>query len=379
MEELFMIPYGRQTIDEDDINAVVDVLKSDYLTTGPKIAEFEQAVASYTGAKYAVAISNGTSALHAACFAAGIGQGDEVITTPLTFAASANCVLYCGGTPVFADVDPYTYNIDPKDIRKKITDKTKAIIAVHLAGQPCDMDEIHSIAQEHNLIVIEDGAHALGSVYKGKKVGCLSDMTTFSFHPVKPITTGEGGMIMTDNEELYKRLVLFRSHGITRDESMMTRNEGPWFYQQLDLGYNYRITDIQCALGCSQMKKLDIFLKRRRELVERYNNAFIKCDNIVTPYQLPDTQSGWHLYIVQVKKHDRKQVFETLRDKGIGVNVHYIPVYMHPYYQEHGYKDDHCVNAEEIYSHIISLPLYPGLTDEQQDYVIDTLKQLCEG
>ena len=378
MEELFMIPYGRQTIDEDDINAVVDVLKSDYLTTGPKIAEFEQAVASYTGAKYAVAISNGTSALHAACFAAGIGQGDEVITTPLTFAASANCVLYCGGTPVFADVDPYTYNIDPKDIRKKITDKTKAIIAVHLAGQPCDVDEIHSIAQEHNLIVIEDGAHALGSVYKGKKVGCLSDMTTFSFHPVKPITTGEGGMIMTDNEELYKRLVLFRSHGITRDNSMMTRNEGPWFYQQLDLGYNYRITDIQCALGCSQMRKLDKFLKRRRELVERYNNAFIECDNIVTPYQLPDTQSGWHLYIVQVKNHDRKQVFETLRDKGIGVNVHYIPVYMHPYYQEHGYKDVHCANAEEIYSHIISLPLYPGLTDDQQDYVIDTLKQLCE-
>lgn len=378
MEELFMIPYGRQTIDEDDINAVVDVLKSDYLTTGPKIAEFEQAVASYTGAKYAVAISNGTSALHAACFAAGIGRGDEVITTPLTFAASANCVLYCGGTPVFADVDPYTYNIDPEDIRKKITDKTKAIIAVHLAGQPCDMDEIHSIAQEHNLIVIEDGAHALGSVYKGKKVGCLSDMTTFSFHPVKPITTGEGGMIMTDNGELYKRLVLFRSHGITRDESMMTRNEGPWFYQQLDLGYNYRITDIQCALGCSQMRKLDKFLKRRRELAERYNNAFIECDNIVTPYQLSDTQSGWHLYIVQVKNHDRKQVFETLRDKGIGVNVHYIPVYMHPYYQEHGYKDVHCANAEEIYSHIISLPLYPGLTDDQQDYVIDTLKQLCE-
>ena len=373
-----MIPYGRQTIDEDDINAVVDVLKSDYLTTGHKIAEFEQAVASYTGAKYAVAISNGTSALHAACFAAGIGRGDEVITTPLTFAASANCVLYCGGTPVFADVDPYTYNIDPEDIRKKITDKTKAIIAVHLAGQPCDMDEIHSIAQEHNLIVIEDGAHALGSVYKGKKVGCLSDMTTFSFHPVKPITTGEGGMIMTDNGELYKRLVLFRSHGITRDESMMTRNEGPWFYQQLDLGYNYRITDIQCALGCSQMRKLDKFLKRRRELAERYNNAFIECDNIVIPYQLPDTQSGWHLYIVQVKNHDRKQVFETLRDKGIGVNVHYIPVYMHPYYQEHGYKDVHCANAEEIYSHIISLPLYPGLTDDQQDYVIDTLKQLCE-
>lgn len=372
-----MIPYGKQTIDQDDIQAVVDVLKSDFLTTGPKIAEFEQTVADYVGAKYAVAISNGTSALHAACFAAGIGPGDEVITTPLTFAASANCVLYCGGTPVFADVDPKTYNIDPEDIRRKITDRTKAIIAVHLAGQPCDMDAIHSIAHEYGLIVIEDGAHALGSVYKGKKVGSLSDMTTFSFHPVKPITTGEGGMIVTDNEEFYKKMALFRSHGITRDDSMMTRNDGPWFYQQFDLGYNYRITDIQCALGCSQMKKLDRFLARRKEIVARYNEAFADCDNIITPYQLSDTESGWHLYIVQVKKCDRRQVFENMREKGIGVNVHYIPVYMHPYYQEHGYENVHCANAEEIYSHIISLPLYPGLTSEQQDYVIDTLKSLC--
>lgn len=374
-----MIPYGRQTIEDDDINAVIEVLKSDYLTTGPKIAEFEKSVADYVGAKYAVAISNGTSALHAACFAAGIGPGDEVITTPITFAASSNCVLYCGGTPVFADIDPKTYNIDPDDIRKKITDKTKAIIAVHLAGQPCDMDEIHKIAKENNLIVIEDGAHALGSVYKGKKVGSLSDMTTFSFHPVKPITTGEGGMIVTDNEEFYKKMVLFRSHGITRDKTMMTRNDGPWFYQQFDLGFNYRITDIQCALGCSQMKKLDRFLAKRKEIVLRYNEAFADCENIVTPYQLPETESGWHLYIVQVKKCDRKQIFEALRDKGIGVNVHYIPVYMHPYYQEHGYKDVHCKNAEEVYSHIISLPLYPGLTEEQQSYVIDTLKSLCEG
>lgn len=372
-----MIPYGKQTIDQDDIQAVVDVLKSDFLTTGPKIAEFEQTVADYVGAKYAVAISNGTSALHAACFAAGIGPGDEVITTPLTFAASANCVLYCGGTPVFADVDPKTYNIDPEDIRRKITDRTKAIIAVHLAGQPCDMDAIHSIAHEYGLIVIEDGAHALGSVYKGKKVGSLSDMTTFSFHPVKPITTGEGGMIVTDNEEFYKKMALFRSHGITRDDSMMTRNDGPWFYQQFDLGYNYRITDIQCALGCSQMKKLDRFLARRKEIVARYNEAFADCDNIITPYQLSDTESGWHLYIVQVKNCDRRQVFEAMREKGIGVNVHYIPVYMHPYYKEHGYENVHCANAEEIYSHIISLPLYPGLTSEQQDYVIDTLKSLC--
>lgn len=373
-----MIPYGKQTIDQDDIQAVVDVLQSDFLTTGPKIAEFEQTVADYVGAKYAVAISNGTSALHAACFAAGIGPGDEVITTPLTFAASANCVLYCGGTPVFADVDPKTYNIDPEDIQRKITDRTKAIIAVHLAGQPCDMDAIHSIAREHGLIVIEDGAHALGSVYKGKKVGSMSDMTTFSFHPVKPITTGEGGMIVTDNEDFYKKMILFRSHGITRDDSMMTRNDGPWFYQQFDLGYNYRITDIQCALGCSQMKKLDRFLARRKEIVAHYNEAFADCDNIITPYQLSDTESGWHLYIVQVKNCDRRQVFEKMREKGIGVNVHYIPVYMHPYYQEHGYENVHCANAEEIYSHIISLPLYPGLTSEQQDYVIDTLKRLCE-
>lgn len=373
-----MIPYGKQTIEQDDIQAVVDVLQSDFLTTGPKIAEFEQTVADYVGAKYVVAISNGTSALHAACFAAGIGPGDEVITTPLTFAASANCVLYCGGTPVFADVDPKTYNIDPEDIRRKITDRTKAIIAVHLAGQPCDMDAIHSIAREYGLIVIEDGAHALGSVYKGKKVGSMSDMTTFSFHPVKPITTGEGGMIVTDKENFYKKMVLFRSHGITRDDSMMTRNDGPWFYQQFDLGYNYRITDIQCALGCSQMKKLDRFLARRKEIVARYNEAFADCDNIITPYQLSDTESGWHLYIVQVKNCDRRQVFEAMREKGIGVNVHYIPVYMHPYYQEHGYENVHCANAEEIYSHIISLPLYPGLTSEQQDYVIDTLKSLCE-
>lgn len=373
-----MIPYGKQTIEQDDIQAVVDVLKSDFLTTGPKIAEFEQTVADYVGAKYAVAISNGTSALHVACFAAGIEPGDEVITTPLTFAASANCVLYCGGTPVFADVDPKTYNIDPEDIQRKITDRTKAIIAVHLAGQPCDMDAIHSIAREHGLIVIEDGAHALGSVYKGKKVGSMSDMTTFSFHPVKPITTGEGGMIVTDNEDFYKKMILFRSHGITRDDSMMTRNDGPWFYQQFNLGYNYRITDIQCALGCSQMKKLDRFLARRKEIVARYNEAFADCDNIITPYQLSDTESGWHLYIVQVKKCDRRQVFENMREKGIGVNVHYIPVYMHPYYQEHGYENVHCANAEEIYSHIISLPLYPGLTSEQQDYVIDTLKSLCE-
>lgn len=378
MKAEHMIPYGRQTVEEDDIQAVIDVLKSDYLTTGPKVSEFEKMVADYVGVKYAVAISNGTAALHAACYAAGIEPGDEVIVTPLTFAASANCVLYCGGTPVFADVDSRTYNIDPADIRRKITDKTKAIIAVHLAGQPCDMDEIHKIAEEHHLIVIEDGAHALGSVYKGKKVGSLSDLTTFSFHPVKPITTGEGGMIVTDNEELYQKMLLFRSHGITRNDKLMTRNDGPWFYQQLFLGYNYRITDIQCALGCSQMKKLDRFLVKRKEIVNRYNEAFSDCRNIITPYQLPETESGWHLYIIQVRNCDRKKVFEQLRERGIAVNVHYIPVYMHPYYQEHGYEGVHCQNAEEIYSHIISLPLYPTLTGEEQEYVIEEVKSAVE-
>ena len=269
-------------------------------------------------------------------------------------------------------------NIDPEDIKRKITDKTKAIIPVHLAGQPCDMDAIHAIAKEHHLVVIEDAAHALGSEYKGKMIGSMSDMTTFSFHPVKPITTGEGGMIVTNDETLYKKLVLFRSHGITRDESQMTRNEGSWFYQQIDLGYNYRMTDIQCALGCTQMKKLDRFIARRREIVERYNEAFADCKNIVIPYQLPDTKSGWHLYIIQVKNKDRKEVFESLRAEGIGVNVHYIPVYYHPYYQEHGYKEVHCPVAEELYTHIISLPIFPKLTDEQQDEVIDKVKKVAE-
>ena len=328
-----MIPYGRQIIEDDDIQAVVDVLKSDYLTTGPKIAEFEKSVADYVGAKYAVAVSNGTAALHAACFAAGIGAGDEVITTPITFAASANCVLYCGGKPVFADIDPQTYNIDAEDIKRKITARTKAIIPVHLAGQPCDMDAIHKIAEEYRLTVIEDGAHALGSVYKGKKIGALSDMTTFSFHPVKPITTGEGGMVVTDDEDLYQKLVLFRSHGITRDASLLTEDGGPWFYQQLELGYNYRITDIQCALGYSQMKKLQRFIGRRRELAARYDEALKDCPHLLLPYQLPQTDSGYHLYIIQVAGCDRRKVFEELRAKGIGVNVHYIPVYYHPYYR----------------------------------------------
>ena len=379
MEKEQYMPYGRQCIEDDDIQAVVDVLQSDYLTTGPKIAEFEKCVADYVGAKYAVAVSNGTAALHIACLAAGIGSGDEVITTPITFAASANCVLYCGGTPVFADINPDTYNIDSEDIRRRITDKTKVIIPVHLAGQPCDMDAIHQIAKEYHLLVIEDGAHALGAEYKGKKIGALSDMTTFSFHPVKPITTGEGGMVLTNNEELYQRLSLFRSHGITRDSELLLKNEGPWYYEQQFLGYNYRITDIQCALGISQMKKLDRFLERRRELVQRYNEAFAECQDIVIPYQSEGVESGWHLYIIQVKNHGRRTVFEKLRESGIGVNVHYVPVYKHPYYQNHGYSNVHCKNAEELYDHMISLPLYPSLSNEEQDRVIAFILKELEG
>lgn len=369
------IPYGRQSVDEADIQAVIDVLKSDYLTTGPKVAEFEKKVATYVGAKYAVAVSNGTAALHVACLAAGITTGDEVITTPITFAASANCVLYCGGTPVFADIDPETYNIDPADIERKITDKTKAIIPVHYTGQPCDMDAIYEIASKHNLLVIEDGAHALGAVYQGKRIGSISDMTCFSFHPVKPITTGEGGMVVTDKEELYKRLVLFRSHGITREAELLTEDQGPWYYQQLELGYNYRITDISCALGISQLDKLDKFIAARREIAKRYDKAFADVSGLQIPLQRKGCESGWHLYMIQVLQKNRREVFEQLREKGIGVNVHYIPVYRHPYYQRHGYRDCHCANAELFYSRAISLPIFPELTREQQEYVIDMVKE----
>ena len=367
------IPYGRQSIDEDDIQAVVETLRSDFLTTGPKVHEFEQCVADYVGAKYAVAISNGTAALHAACYAAGIGEGDEVITTPITFAASANCAIYCGGKPVFADIDPVTYNIDPEDIKRKITNRTKAIVAVHYTGQPCDMEAIHAIAKEHNLIVIEDAAHALGADYKGKKIGSMSDMTTFSFHPVKHITTAEGGMIMTNNKDLYDRLMLFRTHGITRVPKLLSRNEGPWYYEQVDLGYNYRITDVQCALGISQMKKLNMFVTKRREIAKCYDEAFANNKNIIVPYQKEGGNNSYHLYVIQVKNVDRRHVFEELRAAGIGVNVHYIPVYTFPYYQKHGYDIVRCPHAEELYKHIISIPMYPDLSIENQQYVIDRI------
>ncbi|MCI8455412.1 MAG: UDP-4-amino-4,6-dideoxy-N-acetyl-beta-L-altrosamine transaminase [Lachnospiraceae bacterium] len=369
------IPYGRQAIDENDIQAVVNVLKSDFLTTGPAIEQFEREVADYVGARYAVAVSNGTAALHAACFAADIKEGDEVITSPITFAASANCALYCGARPVFADIKKDTYNIDPQDIEKKITSRTKAIVAVHFTGQPCEMEAIHKIAEKHHLTVIEDAAHALGAEYKKQRIGGLSDLTTFSFHPVKHITTGEGGMILTNNEELYKKLILFRSHGITRNPQMMTRSEGGWYYQQLCLGYNYRITDFQCALGSSQFKKIDSFVNRRKELAARYDEAFRDCKNIITPYQHEDCNNSWHLYVIQVQNVERKKVYDFLQTAGIGVNVHYIPVYQHPYYQENGYQDVCCRNAEELYAHMISIPMYASLKNEEQDYVIRKVKE----
>lgn len=371
------IPYGRQKVDEEDIQAVIEVLNSDYLTTGPAVERFEKDVAEYVDAKYAVAFSNGTAALHGACFAAGISTGDEVITTPMTFAASANCVLYQGGTPVFADINAKTYNIDPNNIRRKISSKTKAIIPVDFTGQPVDLDKIMKIAKENELVVIEDAAHAIGATYKNKKIGSIADMTMFSFHPVKHITTGEGGVITTNSKEYYNKLIQFRTHGITRDPSLLKENHGPWYYEMQFLGYNYRMTDIQAALGSSQLKKLDQFIERRREIVERYNNAFQTLEEIIIPFQDKDGNSSWHLYIVQLNSDllsiDRKQFFEELQAAKIGVNVHYIPVHLQPYYQEHGYKKGDYPNSEKLYEQIITLPLFPAISDHEVQYVIDTV------
>lgn len=377
------LPYGQQWIEDDDIEEVVKVLKSDYLTTGPKIKEFEEKFGKYVGVKYAVAISNGTAALHGASFAAGIKEGDEVITTPITFAASANCILYQGGKPIFADIDSSTYNIDPKDIEKKISSKTKAIVPVDFTGQPVNIDEINAIAKKYNLIVIEDGAHSLGAEYKGKKTGSLVDMTTFSFHPVKHITTGEGGVITTNNKELYEKLKLFRTHGITRDKQILyNKNEGSWYYEQLELGYNYRITDIQCALGISQLNKIDKFLRRRREIAEKYNEYLKDIDGIVLPYQEEYIKSSWHLYVIQLElekfKVGRREIFEALKAENIGVNVHYIPVYYHPYYQKLGYKKGLCPNAEKLYERIITIPLYPKMTDKDVKDVVEALDKVLK-
>ncbi|SET07639.1 UDP-4-amino-4,6-dideoxy-N-acetyl-beta-L-altrosamine transaminase [Oceanobacillus limi] len=374
------IPYGRQFIEEDDIQAVVDVLKSDYLTTGPAVRNFEKKIADYLGVKYAVAFSNGTAALHGACFAAGIKEGDEVITTPMTFAASANCILYQGGRPTFADIDPKTYNIDPNEIRKKINSKTKAIIPVDFTGQPVKLDEIMTIAHENNLIVIEDAAHAIGATYKNRKIGSIADMTMFSFHPVKHITTGEGGIITTNNKIFYDKLLQFRSHGITRDISLLSDNHGPWYYEMQFLGYNYRMSDIQAALGCSQIDKLNAFITRRKEIVKQYNQVLEDINEIQTPFQDSNGVSSWHLYVIKLNKDllviDRKQFFEELHYANIGVNVHYIPVHLQPYYQKLGYNRGDYPIAEDLYENIITLPLFPTMTNEEVRYVLETVVNL---
>ena len=375
------IGYGHQYIDDADIQAVVDVLKSDYLTCGPKIEETEKKLCKITGAKYAVLIANGTAALHAACFAAGINSGDEVITTPITFAASANCALYCGGKPVFADIDPNTYNIAPDSIEEHITDKTKAVVAVDFTGQAVDINKIREICDRHGLIFIEDAAHSLGTKYNGKPVGSLADMTEFSFHPVKTCTAGEGGAITTNDDELYKKLILFRTHGITRVQKWMDKkSEGGWYYQQIALGYNYRMTDMQAALLSSQLDKLDMFGARRKELVRRYDEAFRRIPEIVVQKEIPESDTVRHLYILQFDidrlKCGRKEIYDALQAEGVGVNVHYIPTYYFPYYQKLGYKMGACPNAEQLYGRIISIPLYYSLTNEQQDRVIEAVKKV---
>jgi len=374
-----MLPYARQSIGEDDIAAVVEVLRGDFLTTGPAVERFERAFAGYVGTKYAVSVSNGTAALHAAMFAAGIGPGDEVITTPITFAATSNSVLYRGGIPVFADIDGQTLNISPGEIEKKLTPRTKAVVPVHFTGRPCPMDDILYLAKKHHLLVIEDAAHALGAEHQGQKVGSFGDMAIFSFHPVKHITTGEGGMVTTSDRRLYERLLLFRNHGITRKPGRWSRQEGPWYYEMQDLGYNCRLTDIQCALGLSQLGKIEQFLRRREEIVLRYDRALGEMGQVIRPGRCPDGRSAWHLYVVRLRgasAHRRREVFNAMREAGIGVNVHYLPVYLHPYYLQADQlrcSPGLCPEAEAYYREALTLPLFPGMSDDDVDDVVAAL------
>ena len=373
-----VIPYGRQWVDASDIREVIKVLKSDWLTQGSKIEEFEDALCKYNGVKYAVAVSNGTAALHIACLAADIKRGDEVITSPITFVASANSILYCGGKPVFADIQKDTVNIDPEEIKKKINPNTRAIIPVHFAGHPCDLEEIKEIAEKHNLLIIEDASHALGAEYKNSKIGSCkySDMTIFSFHPVKHITTGEGGAVLTNQKDLYQRLLLFRNHGITKEKEKMNKFDDPWYYEMHELGFNYRMTDFQCALGISQFKKLEKFIERRRELVSIYNKELSKIDKIILPVEKPYVKSSWHIYYIRLKDASKRRlVFEELKKSNIGVQVHYIPVYLQPYYQKNfGYKAGDYPKAEDYYQSTITLPLYPKMMNSEIQYVINILK-----
>ncbi len=376
-----LLPYGHQNIDDKDIQAVIDVLKGEWLTTGPLVNRFENAVADYIGATGAVVVNSGTAALHAAAFAAGIGSGDEVIVSPMTFAASANCILYMGGIPVFADVFSGTLNLDPADVIKKITPRSKAIVAVDFTGQPCDYDGIRSIADQHNLIVIEDAAHSLGATYHGRKIGTLNELTTLSFHPVKHITTGEGGMVVTDRPELSAKMRAFRSHGVVGDFRQREKL-GSWFYEMADLGYNYRLPDLNCALGLSQLTKMDGWLARRRAIAARYRQTFAKLPSVELLDVLPDTEPAWHLFVIKLNLEElhvgRKEVFTALRAENIGVNVHYIPVHWHPYYQRLGYARGLCPVAEAAYERLITLPLFSTMTDQDIEDVIAAVFKVLE-
>ena len=372
-----MLPYGHQWIDEEDIAAVVEVLRSDWITQGPKVDEFERKVAEYCGAKYAVAVANGTAALHAACSVAGITAGDEAITTPITFAATANAVVYCGGRPVFADIREDTFNIDPREIERLLTPRTKAILPVDFAGYPADLDEIMAIAHARKLVVIEDASHSLGAEYRGSKTGNLADMTIFSFHPVKHITTGEGGMVVTNSGEYYQQLKTFRQHGIVRGSQVGE----PWYYEIPYPGYNFRLTDFQCALGISQLKKLDRFIARRRAIAAKYNEAFALVKEIITPAEEEYVKAAYHIYVIQLLteklKAGRQKIFEALRVENIGVNVHYLPVHLHPFYQrEFGYKRGDYRRAENYYERAITLPLFPGMSDEDVTDVIKAVDKV---
>lgn len=369
-----LLPYGHQSIDEADIQAVVETLRSDWLTTGPRIAEFEEAFAARTGAKHAVSFSSGTAALHAAAFAAGLKSGDEAITSPLTFVATANCVLYQGAIPVFADVSPDTLNLDPERAAARISSRTRAILPVDYAGHPADWDPLLQLAERHGLVVIEDASHALGAEYKGRPVGSLSHMTVFSFHPVKHITTGEGGMVTTDNAKFAEILRRFRNHGISSD-ARQRQSAGQWQYEMVLLGFNYRLTDIACALGIQQLKKLGANLSRRREIADRYLHAFREISEVIAPTVRPDINPAWHLYPIRLNgvklKADRTQVFRALRAENIGVNVHYIPVHRHPYYGERfGYRGGEYPVAEDAYERLLSLPMFHGMSDQDVEDVI---------
>ncbi len=374
--------YGKQSISQADIREVIKTLKSSWLTQGPKVMEFEQAICKYTGAKYAVAVANGTAALHLAVLSLNLSPEDEVITSPITFLASANCILYAGARVKFADIDEKTACIDPTEIRKQITLQTRGIIPVHFAGQSCDMDKIRKIARENKLFVIEDAAHAIGSGYKGDKIGSCkySDMTIFSFHPVKTITTGEGGAITTNSKELYEKLLMLRSHGVTKDEKYLTRNDGGWYYEMHMLGFNYRLTDIQAALGVSQLKRLDRFTKRRREIVELYRKGF-KNDEICSLLAERDySQAAFHLFPVLIDfsktKIDKKDLFGKLREKGLHLQVHYIPVHLQPYYEKFGFKEGDFPKAEAYYKSALSLPLYPDLKNSDIKRIIKIIKEV---